>query len=330
MHPEVGMSGTRSTRRRFARVAGVGALALVAAFAGGVVPASGDELLVENFRGTAVVDASAWVSGGAGGSVACLTAGTNAAQTPIPGCALGTPDADGSGVLRLTPAFTGRGGFALFNQAKPSTAGLDVTFQQSQWGGNGADGIAFILVDGSSNLTTIGNLGGALGYTGLANALLAVGLDAFGNFSTASGAQAGCLPGTGPGSAGPGQIPNTVAIRGPGNAGTGYCWLGGSSNLTSFGITLSQATRAAGEVTVRIVIDPSDAPTRNVSVYLNGQLVLSVPAPQQLLDATSFKFGFTAATGALTNNHEVWDLSIDTVVPLPPVEPVVVEPVFTG
>ena len=250
-----------------------------------VLPAASDTLTVETFQGTAVADPTAWVAGGTGSSItgwpgeACLTAGTNTAQTPIAGCGLGSPDASGSGALRITPADLSKAGFALFNQPQPATAGLDISFHQAQWGGSGADGTSFFLVDGTTNLTQPGLPGGALGYSsdgvgdGVDNGLIGIGLDAFGNFSNPLSAGTGCAAGTGPGSNGPGQTANTVAIRGPGNGTAGYCFLGTSGDLTAHAITLHGATRAATDLLVRIVIDPSSAATHNVTVFLNGTQV---------------------------------------------------------
>ena len=101
---------------------------------------------------------------------------------------------------------------------------------------------------------------------------------------------------------------------GDGSGTTGYCWLGASADL---GSTLSGADRASATVRVHIVIDPAGNGTRNVTVSLNGTQVLQVPAPAALLAATSFKFGFSGSTGSVTDIHEVWNLSINSVIPVP-------------
>lgn len=318
--------------RGSSRVLVVGGV-LVAALAAVVLPASGETLTVESFRNSAVTDPAAWVAGGDGGATtgwpdsACLTAGTDTGQTPIPGCDLPAPDPEGSGALRLTPNEGGRSGFALNNQAQPNTAGLDISFHQAQFAGTigAADGIAFFLVEGTTDLTEPGDAGGSLGYTGIDNGLIGIGLDVYGNFAVSGGS--GCSD------PGPGFSPDTVTIRGPGNAGVGYCWLGTSDDLSDQGIDIHGADRASSDVLVRIVFDPASAPERNVTVFLNGTQVLQVPAPQELLDAATFKFGFAAGTGAENDNHDVWDLSIQTVdplVPAPEPEPIVLEPLFTG
>ena len=306
--------------RGLVRIVSVVALAM-AAFAVTVGTAASDTLTVESFTGSDVSNPAAWASGGAGGSVACLTAGSNTSQTPIPGCQNPAIDTDGNGVLRLTPAQLGRTGFAVFNSPVTTSGGLDITFQQSQWGGTDADGIAFFMVDGNTNLTQAGGGGGALGYSTLTNALLGVGLDSYGNFSTPGAAGTGCAD------SGPGFVPDRVVVRGPGNGPVGYCFLGTSGAIGNLGA----ASRAAGTHTVRVVFDPDTVAQRMVTVYLDGSQVVQVDAPAQLIAATSFKFGFSAATGSVTNNNEVWNLTIESVNPVnPPAPPVPVGPNFTG
>lgn len=317
-----------STMRRF----GLAAAATLMLGASGLIasPARADTLLIESFSNATVSDASAWTSGGSGTAeggwpgAACLTAGSDTSQSPIRGCGLGEPDASGAGALRLTPNSLADAGFALYNKALPTTGGLDITFDQAQYGG-AADGIAFFLVDGSTDLTQPGSAGGGLGYsagwdlgssygTGVDNGLLGIGIDRWGNFSFAGSTGSGCASGDGPGSAGPGRTPNVVAVRGPGNGSVGYCWLGASADLGSL---LEGSTRAESTVQVRIVIDPSSQASPKVTVYLDGSEVLQIDEPQALIDSTKFKFGFSGSTGAVTDVHEVWGLNIDSVVPVP-------------
>ena len=329
-------------RRRWAAMATVAGLLSPAVLAVPAVPAIGDTLTIESFTGANVTDASAWVAGGTGGSIlgwpggACLTAGSDTSQVPVPGCGLTTPDEVhriqalgpdpiGSGVLRLTPETSSRAGFALHNKALPTGGGLDITFEQSQWGGSGADGISFFLVDGSVDLTSPGAPGQSLGYAqhdgstpGVTGGLLGIGLDAWGQFSDANTGGEDCLDGDGPGSKGPGQTPNTVVVRGPGTGTSGYCWLGASSDLSALGLAIRGATRAAGAAQVRIVVDPDTVAERRVTVYLDGVQVVQVPVPDELAAASTFKFGFGAATGGATDNHEVWNLGIETVDPVDP------------
>ena len=312
-------------RRRFK--AAVAVAAVTGAATAMVAPhASAETLLIESFRNDDVANSAAWSSGGSGDSEpgwpggACLTAGTNSEQSPIPGCALASPDAPGSGVLRLTPNSVSTAGFALYNEALPTTGGLDITFMQSQWGAEGqaADGLAFFLVDGSTNLTEPGLAGGGLGYSAgwYGGSTDGPGIDKWGNFSDPGATGSGCASGSGVGSAGPGQTPNVVAIRGPGNGSAGYCWLGASAALGN--ILYGDNTRAGAAVEVHVVIDPSTTTDPQVTVYMNDVEVLKMDQPAELLESTSFKFGFSGATGTITDVHEVWGLEIESVIPVPP------------
>lgn len=131
-----------------------------------------------------------------GTNVACLTAAGNPVANPLSSCPTAT-DAQGSGKLRLTSTATGKGGGVFASTSVPTSQGLDVTFNSYQYGGNGADGIAFVLaaVD-PANLqtpTTMGQSGGSLGYSaansttaGLTDGYLGVGIDVHGNFSNST------------------------------------------------------------------------------------------------------------------------------------------------
>lgn len=344
----------------------IGALALIVggATAFSTHSASADTLLIESFTHQSVSDSAAWSTGGSGGSFtawpgsACLTSSTNTTQSPIPGCGLAAPDQDGSGALRLTPLTTGRVGFVTYNKALPTTGGLDISFKQAQYGGSGADGLSLFLVDGTTTTITPGFSGGSLGYSaattntgshvpGVTNGLIGIGLDKYGHFSDSIYAGSGCAAGTGPGSAGPGLapnvIPNRVVVRGPGNGMQGYCFLGTSGDLGT--LLTGNGTKAGSTVQVHIVIDPSTVTNRHVTVSLNGTQEVQVPVPQAFIDASTFKFGFSGSTGDVTDIHEIWDLQINSVIPVPPTTttlnsvplrnaapaaPIAAKPAFTG
>jgi hypothetical protein len=274
----------------------------------------------ETFSGTGVTSPF-WQSGGSGSTLAgwpgrtCLTAGTDTSATPVPGCNLGSPDADGSGVARLTPAENGTAGFLLFNDPLPIDYGLDITFHQAQYGGTGADGISFFIVDGAVDLERPGFFGGALGYApyipygtaGVAGGLLGIGLDVYGNFASSEVDGFGCAEA-------PGPFPDRVTVRGPGDGLDGYCFL-----ATSGPVTLRGADRAASDRLVRVLIDPDSDADPQVTIFLDGTEVLQIPLPEAYLAAASFKFGFSGGTGGETDIHEIWGLSVASVDPLPPV-----------
>lgn len=235
------------------------------------VSASGSPIVVETFTHT-TTSSSQWAlpSAPTGANVACLTASPNQAQTPIPGCALSPPDADGSGALRLTDAGNSKEGGVAFTQTLPTTKGLDVTFNSYQYGGDGADGIGFFLAatDPASPgpPATIGQPGGELGYasggsTGLADGYLGIGIDVYGNYTNSDFDGSGCTdpPWVGVSN----QVPGQVTVRGPGNGSVGYCPLastaatdGGSPQALDGG---PGGTRSASVVPVEIAINPSAA-----------------------------------------------------------------------
>ena len=333
-------------------VAGVAvvAIALLGANLGGGsrADAAGSILLTDSFTSSTVhsqeyvVGGTGATTAGTGTNVACLTAsGSPAAQVPA-SCA-DTADAAGSGALRITQKQGAQTGFLLNDHALPTKAGLDISFDMYQYGGNGADGITFFLSDGAYALTSVGAAGGSLGYSnstkgsgigkpGVPHGLLGVAFDAYGNFTYETN-NASCA--TDPAWIGTARSPQTVAVRGPGVPKTdgtwndGYCLLGAPKAPTDGkGIdNTATQTRAAALRHVRIVIDPPTDAAPQVSVYLGDlgdssgtapALVTQVPEPAILASTPTFKFGWAGSTGGSTDVHEVSALVVDTVNVIPP------------
>jgi hypothetical protein len=199
---------------------------------------------------------------------ACLTgaAADGAAEPgdhPLGGCpatAEGPVPPDGGaphGYLRLTDASHDQAGAVLYDRAIPAADGLDITFEQWQYGSTTpstpADGISFFLVDGAESLTHPGAFGGSLGYAqklpdddpdrpflpGVDHGYLGVGLDVLGNyFGDWEHRGNGCAERSPAGTAFhvPAPGPNMVTVRGPGNGTGGYCFrTATTSNLTTAG-----------------------------------------------------------------------------------------------
>src|SRR5262249_24983284 len=153
---------------------------------------TGTALVNETFSNSTVSDPNFTVQGRT-----CLT-GANApppaGSANIPQCPANQsgpvpPRGVVPGYLQFTDAANNEAGSILYNRPIPSSAGVVATFEQWQYGGNGADGISFFLVDGATTLTATGGLGGSLGYAqrfttepGVKGAYLGIGFDAFGNF----------------------------------------------------------------------------------------------------------------------------------------------------
>ena len=231
---------------------------------------------------------------------ACLTAGDNTGS--IPACAAGSqggqtgnvPDVAGQGALRLTQAKASQVGAIFLQSTFASTAGVSVQFTEYAYGGNGADGISFFLLDGSAAIPTKpGSVGGGLGYEAIANGYVGVGIDEYGNFSVPGCASAGVCAG------GPGFSPNAIVVRGPSPNNT---------FLTSFktGATLwnSVSTRAAATPHTYVLTLTSSG---ILSVYRDGQPHISgynAFAAAGTPPAT-LRLGFSSSTGGSNNVHEI-------------------------
>ncbi|MFF1633257.1 hypothetical protein [Leifsonia sp. NPDC058248] len=313
-------------------------------------PTGGSTIVTETFTGASAPDPAWTVQGDA-----CLT-GAAAGSTPpagsaqIPNCGAhrnGGATLPGLGVtpgyLQLTDLAGNAGGSVLYNKPVPASAGISITFDQFQYGGNGADGIGFFLVDGSTSLTATGGLGGSLGYAqrdnepGIVGGYLGVGLDAFGNFWDDGEARgSGCPAGQRSPSTSSGAIaPNVISLRGPGAGTSGYCLLGATvrtpvTNANKPGTTLNggsgtlRASTLTGSLrTVNIQITPVTVanPIPRVIVQVRytptGPWIteLNIPAPPNT--PSTYKFGLSASTGGSNDVHLIRAANIQTILPLP-------------
>jgi len=277
-------------------IAYVYALGLLVA---GAAPAFGQTSVVnDSFSGSSA--SQVWqVYGGA-----CLTAGSGAGS--IPACASGTdggltgnaPDASGNGALRLTQAVGTAAGGIISASSFPSSGGFTATFTEYSYGGNGADGIAFILLDASKGMpSALGAGGGALGYAGITGGYVAVGIDEYGNWNASGCGGGGCSGGAASGNSG-------VAIRGStANTETLLSTTTGSMSLWSNVSTRSAATSHTFTITMTAagmmsVVKDGTTVLSGVNVY--GQSG-AVPA--------NFRIAITASTGGLNNIHEITGIS---------------------
>ncbi|MEV6984399.1 fibronectin type III domain-containing protein [Sphaerisporangium sp. NPDC051017] len=271
---------TPRVRRGVARVALAGLLGSV--LTGPVngltaVPANaaGSTLFAQTFKDNSIdsnypISLPALPSGSSGSNAACLTARGSTATTGLRSCTANT-DAAGSGALRLTSTTTFLEGGLFGATSVPTSEGLDVTFNLYQYGGTGADGIAFVAaaVDPANPLSpaNIGQPGGALGYSpartgsnvGLANAYLGIGFDVFGNFSNSVYEGTGCTDPAYISTTG-GRVPGQVVVRGPGAGLAGYCAINSTAtNTSSSALTLrsSGSSRSGAAVPVEVAINPT-------------------------------------------------------------------------
>lgn len=141
-------------------------------------------------------------------------------------------------IYPLTSAQQFQAKYLPFNRSVSFNRTLSVTFDFYAYGGfgnnsggDGGDGISFMLIDGSKSPTQPGGTGGSLGYApysfgdrtipGISGGYLGIGLDEFGFFSNPTEGRLG----------GPGRRENSIGVRG--SEAAGYRFLGGAFNYPS-------------------------------------------------------------------------------------------------
>jgi hypothetical protein len=267
---------------------------------------SGDLLYQQNFAGGSV-PGSDWISGGSGGTP-CLTAGSGGGA--IASCGASDQDASGKGVLRLTTNQQNQTGYVLYTHPLKADRGLSIAFDMYQYNTKttgGADGIAFILVNGADSPTKAGDFGGALGYKGLAGGYLGVGFDEWGNFSNTQifGKDRGRN----------GRVPNAIVVRGAQAAGYPYLAVKSAAHPLA-----DDSAHSRNSAKRHVLIQISTSGLISVTVSYGKQTVQEISnldmsgAGQPALPPT-VKFAIAASTGANTNTHEISGLTITALPP---------------
>ncbi|MFE6104205.1 hypothetical protein ACFVQ4_30190 [Streptomyces laurentii] len=269
---------------------------------------------------------------------ACLTGAPTAASPPsgshpLGGCAAaaigpvppnnGAPD----GFLRLTDSSHFQSAAVLYNHAIPAGAGLDVSFDQYQYGSTTparpADGISFFLVDGAAGLTHPGAFGGSLGYAqlregptipmqpGVDHGYLGVGLDVYGNFFGDGEERGnGCAQRSPSFESWPPPAPNVITLRGPGDGEIGYCFL--TATTTNFGPTGPYPSTLPGELQgPTTVIPPGTTPAEAAALLEADRRRVNVHITAGATPQLTVSVDFNDGTGA----HEVLNTPAPT--PLP-------------
>lgn len=235
------------------------------------------------------------------------------------------PSSAANQVVRLTPTSTYKTGFAVYKPTVPASAGVDISFMMAQWGGTGRDGIAFFVKDARDTTQSFGAAGHPLGYgtrsgvDGLSGALLGIGFGAGFDSSDVDGT--GCSYGTPPTriTLSDPNRDHTVTLRGGpgygGNRRSNYCLLANPVLVGSIApYNASYTTRAAAARAARITIDPLTDASPRIKVYYGPTLsnlteIMDAPVPSYLTSVANLRIGFSGATGAATNNNEVWGLT---------------------
>lgn len=250
----------------------------------------------------------------------------------------GIEDPPGNGWLRLTDNRNNQASFVYYNNPFPLGSGFRVIFNYAFWGnGNGspADGITFALFDASVTAPHAGAFGGSLGYAqktnipGVPSGVLGIGLDSFGNYSNPTEGRIG----------GPGFVPFTATIRGPGDGTANQRTSSGKDNygyLVSSGAlapslldlgnaasrpetpadfrqaTLSVDTSqiADGHVPVTLdIVQGNNASVRIINTDLYAQLLDFYGSPANF--PTVVRFGFTGGTGGSVDYHDIRLLTVE-------------------
>jgi serralysin len=239
--------------------------------------------------------------------------------------------------FQLTTAEPNQASFILYKPTSgtpiSSSQGLSATFEIYSYGGSGGDGISFSLIDGSlpDSVIKAGAFGGSLGYAqnallgtpGIPGGYVGIGFDEFGNFTNASDDRAispgSPIPaGTAARNGGPGNVPDSISIRG--SAATNYKFID-NGVPAPLPVSLDGATREASRRKAQVDISPTGILT--VQIDLNGDNDFN-DAGEKPVDGlnliavgngalpSTFKFGFAASTGQFTNVHEIDNFSVRT------------------
>ncbi len=294
--------------------------------------AAGSAVAAESFTGSTVTDAS-WRALGDG----CLTGASvdpSVKASSLGVCALrvGSPSVKApTGYLQLTDSTGYRKGGAVYTKPSTSALGLDVTFDQWQYGTSkyGGDGLTFFIADGAASITATGAQGGSLGYAqntnqppapnGVTGAYLGVGLDVHGSFATSGdGRGTGCATGQ---SLTP--QPNSVVLRGPGTGTKGYCYLSAANLPTAtqnLHVTVADPSvvTTAMARTFRVTVSPEQYPTVTVYTAFTPDAALKQVLQYKMTDAApaTYQFGFTASSGSTVGTHLIGNVAAATVEPV--------------
>lgn len=286
----------------------------------------------ETFKNSNFADPNSWSTKDG----ACLTAKTRGCTSTKDSTAI--QGHKGNGYLQLTDNSESAKGSVLYNQPIISKNGLHVSFDYYMYHITSSglptpgDGIGFFLVDGAATLQQTGAAGAGLGYAtndedgtgrkareeGVAQGVLGIGLDRFGNFSTqhAPGTTNRVTGGDDCGQWKNSTGSNSITVRGKGSMDSDRKWTKGYCIVTSKQVASGLGTKAATNADdtngkrVDITIAPlanATATTQKLTVKINGATVLEYDI-DRLPD--SVKFGFSASTGAAHQVQLIRGLSV--------------------
>ena len=213
-----------------------------------------------------------------------------------------------SSILLTSATSTNQVGAAIYNQAFSSSLSVTFNFSYTSGGGQGADGLAFFLLDGDTvaypNGVVPGEKASSLGYnfattTGITAGFLGIGFDTYGGYVRNGGA----------------ITPNSVGVRGQGSGKTGY------TPITY--ANYAPGINGARDVQVTVVKQDPTHELLTVSLRPTGggayTQVISTSIAQTVPDR--FYFGFSAGTGGYSDDHAINSLNVTATMPAPPAAP---------
>jgi|GEM_PF-3102181 len=251
--------------------------------------------------------------------------------TPSAYMTSGIDDPIGEGWLRVTKAAYQQKGYAYINKSFPSSLGVFIDFEYTSWTDSkaqygGADGFSVFLFDGKYGPGSfqLGGYGGSLGYAnyiksgetsqaGLKGGYLGIGIDEYGNFSSASEGRVG----------GPGQKPNAIVLRGPTTSSnsTTNKYLTGVSLDNQHAVDYVPIVKQRPSASVfyrRIQIQVDPVPGNKYHIQVRWATTVGGTFTKLLDYETTdqppalMKVGFAASTGQGYNYHEIRNLFVTT------------------
>lgn len=190
-------------------------------------------------------------------------------------------------VLRVVPALESQAGSAWYTASKQHLSdGFDTTFQFIIVGGSGGDGLALVIQNSSS--TALGGGGSDLGYGGI-DSSLAIEFDTFGFFP---------------------EFANHISVQ---SRGTDFNSAEDQYSLRQVFSPINFRDGNPHTVTVRyrpgvLLVFLDNLPAPLIAIALNLQNING----DNILDGTGDAWvGFTAGTGAATDDHDILSWNFD-------------------
>jgi dihydroxyacetone kinase DhaKLM complex PTS-EIIA-like component DhaM len=223
-------------------------------------------------------------------------------------------DPNGGGYLRLTEAIDNQTGYAISNNQFATSQGFSINFEFFAYGttNTAADGFSIYLVD--ADKTANGNFvggqtGGNLGYVGVSDGYLGIGVDEYGSYSINEPPRVG----------GRGYTPQSVALRGAGSyrdRDYSYPYLGGTRTLP-YGLSVATPRAQAGSPDYRRIfinaVPVNGAYRITVRLQHGADIETVVSELEVPVPPANLRIGLAGSTGNQNSVHELRKLELGQV-----------------